>query len=287
MRLLITALIALFLVNNAGANDYPSKEIRIVVPFPPGNSVDTFARFISERLAKNWNVAVIVDNKPGAGSTLGTAAVASAEPDGYTILLNAATIAINAAVRDDLSFDLEKDLTPVAIIAEGNSLLVASSRVKSNTLAEFLDEAKGREIYLATSGVGSHNHVTGELLAEAGQFKVKPVHYKGSTEAIVDLVGARVDIFVNSVSSIISHVENGGVKALAVIGRERLEALPDVPTTAESGISAEIPKLWWGIFAPSATPDEIVRKLHGEVNSIMATQEAKDSWSSSRLFRPR
>ncbi|WEX12470.1 tripartite tricarboxylate transporter substrate-binding protein [Chelativorans sp. AA-79] len=257
------------------AQDYPSKPVTIVVPFTPGNSVDILGRFLAESLSRLWGQSVVVENLPGAGSSLGSAHVAQAAPDGYTVLFTASTFTINAAVRDDLPYDPEKDLTPVAMIGDSRSLLVVGSKVKARTFADFVTEAKSRETFLATPGLGSYGHVTGEMFAAATDLKLTPVHYKSGADAGVDLIGGRSDILVSSLTTALPNVESGQLHAIAVLGTERTAALPDVPTLREAGIDIVVPNLWWGVFVPAATPDPVVQKIHADIVSVMSSDAAK------------
>lgn len=277
MKRIITAAIAgLLAAPGAFAQDYPQAgPVTIVVPYSPSGSTDPVARFVAAELQTKWDQSVIVDNRPGAGSTIGTAYVATAEPDGYTILLTTSAYTTAPAVYDDLPYDPLADLIPVAMPSEAQFVVTAGASVESDTMEEFIEEAKGREIFLATAGLGSSTHFAGELVTSAAGISATPVHYKGGSPAMVDLIGGRADIYVGSMTAVLANIKGGQIKALAVMGAERANALPDTPSTEELGLKGASSGFWLGVFAPAGTPDEIVQKLNADITEVLSSEKGK------------
>ncbi|WEX12272.1 tripartite tricarboxylate transporter substrate binding protein [Chelativorans sp. AA-79] len=276
MKKILAACIAvLAMTGSTVAQNYPTKPVTIVVPFTPGNSVDILGRFLAEGLGKLWGTSVVVDNRAGAGSAVGTAHVAQAAADGYTLLFTASSYAITPAIRDDLPFDAEKDLVPVGMVGDSQYVLIVGSNVKARTLAELKDEAKTREMFLATSGIGTGTHFAGELFRSATGLDLKLVHYKSGADSAIDMIGGRADVAVNSLPTVLPNLEGGKLHAIAAMGKDRIASLPDVPTFAEQGVDIPMSGLWWGTFTPAGTPDAIVQQLNADMAKVMATDEAK------------
>jgi len=276
-RTLAALAAAVCLSASASAADYPTKPVTMVIPFVPGGSTDPVGRFLANALQEKWGQPVVVSNRPGAGSTIGNSEVARAKADGYTILFTTAAYTTAAATFKSLPYDAKEDLVPVAITSTSPYVVVGGSKLEAKTPAELkaFAEKEGRELFLATAGLGSSAHFAGELFLKALGTKSKAVHYKGSSEAMLDMVAGRSDIYVGSVSAAVENIKAGQVSGLAVLGDTKSEALPNVPTTAELGLDANAFQ-WFGVFAPQGTPAEIIEKINADVNAVMATPEGQE-----------
>ena len=278
MKWLIQALLfVVALVPSIGsAQDYPSKLVTIVVPFPAGGSNDSIARFLADRLGKLWKQTIIVDNKPGGGSSIGTNNVAKAPPDGYRMVLVSSSYATNAATRTDLPFDSQKDLRPVSMIARGHIAVVTGSRVPMATLADLAREAKSKPIYYGTAGVGSSQHFNAELLNEAMGIKMIGVPYKGGQEALLDLAAGRIDVVVGTLGGLLPYINSGRAKPVAVLSKVRSTTLPNVPTTVEAGYPTALTDNYFAMFVPGGTPDAVVKKINEGIKTVTHTPEGRE-----------
>lgn len=274
MKYTLTIAAALLaLSGSALAQDYPNKPVTLVIPYAPGGSTDPLGRFMGNQLQELWGQTVVVENRPGAGGTIGAAHVSQTAPDGYTIMFTTSSYTTAPAVNKDLPYDPVTDLTAVAMPGFSPYLMVAGSNVQSDTLTEFLDEAREREMFLATAGVGSSTHFAGELFMVASGIAMAPVHYGGGGEAMLDLMGGRSDIYVGSMTAVINNVRNGQVKPIALFAAERNPALPDVETTHEHGLEGGEAGLWFGVFTSPGVPKEIVDKLNADILTVMGSEE--------------
>ncbi|WEX12271.1 tripartite tricarboxylate transporter substrate-binding protein [Chelativorans sp. AA-79] len=283
--LLLAVAVALLPTPLAWSQEFPTKPVKIVVPYAPGGSGDVTGRFIAEKLSDLWGQSTVVENIPGGGGAIGTAHVTQLPADGYTLLLHAPTYAMMPALRSDLPFDSEKDLTAVTIISEAQFMLVAGPRVKAKTLQDFIAEAKTREMFAAASGPGSSTHMGAELVASATGVPLTVVFYKGGAESILDVAAGRADVSVASVTSARSFIESGELKPLATLGTKRLDFLPDVPTFHESGIDAE-EILWWVALVAKGTPAEIVDKINADIHTVMTTPEGSTFLEKQQATHP-
>ncbi|GGE45601.1 MFS transporter [Agaricicola taiwanensis] len=272
---IIAALAVMLGSQSVYAQTYPSKAITMVIPLSAGGSNDILGRYLADGLSKAFGQPVVVENRPGAGSALGSAHVAKSNPDGYTIMFVSSTYATNAATQSGLPFDAEKDLRPVALAAASQFVLVAGPSVKAKDFKEFLEEAKSRELFYASTGVGSSTQFAAELFNDRAGLKMTPVHYKGGTEALVDLIGGRANVYFGTVTQVLPYISAGQVRPLAITSKTRNEALPDVPTVGEMGITGAETNIWWGVFVPSKTPEDAVVKLNAEINKFLSTDESK------------
>src|SRR6202171_5945928 len=256
-----------FAASQASAQNYPSRSITVVVPFPAGGSADTLARLIGAQLSESLGQAVVVENKPGAGGNLGTDAVAKAAPDGYTLLLTPSSIAIAPALYAKLPFDPIKDFAPVTLVGSIPMVVVVYPEFPPKTLLELIALAKAKpgEISYASAGNGSTNHLAVELFKIKTGIDMLHVPYRGNPLAVVDVIAGRVPVFFDFVLTGLPHVREGKVRALAVTGAHRPPVLPDVPTVAEAGVPGFEASTWFGVYAPAGTKPAIVQKLNAEI----------------------
>jgi tripartite-type tricarboxylate transporter receptor subunit TctC len=257
------------------AQSYPSRAITLIIPFAAGGSNDVVGRAIGKKLTEAWGQPVVIDNRAGAGGLIGTAAVATAQPDGYTLLLVSPTFTIGPAIRKHLPFDTVRDFTPIAFIARSPLLVTASNKVPVQSATELFALARSRpsRITYASAGQGSINQIATELIALSAGVKFTHVPYKGGAPAVNDLAGSHVDIFVSSLPQVLPLARSGQVRALAVTGNKRTALLPDVPTLDESGVSGAELGTWWGIAGPAGLPAEIVNALNVEIGKMLTSPE--------------
>src|SRR5260221_3707606 len=259
------------------AQDYPSRPVKVIVPFSPGGAVDGPMRIIAQELAKRWGVGVIVENKPGAGATIGTELVAKAAPDGYTLLLASQTNAISASLYTRLPFDPIEDFAPICLIGREPGVLVVNPAMPVRSFKEFVAYVKERpgQVDYASSGNGSGQHLFMALLASMTGMKLVHVPYKGSGQATTDLLGGQVPVSIPGTAGMVGHIKGGKLRALAVTGAARSPQLPDVPTVIESGLPGYEAYVWMGLMAPKGTPAPIVDKIYRDVVAVLATDEVK------------
>jgi tripartite-type tricarboxylate transporter receptor subunit TctC len=259
----------------ARAQSYPSRAITLIIPFAAGGSNDVVGRAIGKKLTEAWGQPVVIDNRAGAGGLIGTAAVASAAPDGYTLLLVSPTFTIGPAIRKHLPFDTVRDFTPIAFIGRSPLLVAASNKFPAHSAKELFALAGNEpgEITYASAGLGSINQIATELIARAAGVKFTHVPYKGGAPAVNDLAGGHVDIFVSSLPQVLPLVRGGQVKPLAVTGNKRSALLPDVPTLGEAGVSGAELGTWWGIAGPAGVPASMVNALNAEIGKMLSSPE--------------
>jgi len=278
------ALVALS-ASAARAQDYPSRPVRVVVPFSPGGAVDGPMRVIAQELSKRLGQQVIVDNKPGAGATIGTDVVAKASPDGYTLLLASQTNAISATLYPKLPYDPIEDFAPISLIGREPGVLVVHPSLPVKTFQEFVAYVKERpgRIDYASSGNGSGQHLFVALLASMTGMKMNHVPYRGSGQATADLLGGQVQVSIPGTAGMVGHIKAGKLRALAVTGAKRSPQLPDVPTVMESGVPGYEAYVWMGLLAPKGTPAPIIDKLFRELTQVLATSEVKTYMASAGI----
>ncbi len=282
-RVAACAVLALFFAGAAmpaqpaAAERFPAKTVTIVVPYPAGGSNDVFARELGRRLSDEWKVPVIVDNRPGAGGTIGAGVVARAAPDGHTICLLSSSFTTNAAVQPNLPFDPVNAFAPVAMVARGPMLLTVANDLPVRTTLELFAMARAHpgKLNYASSGVGSINHFATELLMDAAQIRMTHVPYKGMTPAVTDLIGGHVDVLVASAPSIYPQVKAGKVRALGVTSAQASPVVPGLRPLDEMGVPGYHLDLWWGVLAPAGTPPERVAAINAAINRATATPELR------------
>lgn len=278
-RALATVLFGALAAGSAFAQEkYPSKPVTIIVPQAPGGANDTIARIVAAKLTEQTGQQFLVDNKPGAGGNIGTAATAKAKPDGYTLLLNANSAqVINPSLYKSTGFDPVKDFEPITTVATAGYVLVANNNFPPKNVAELIALAKAQpgKIAIASAGNGTLNHLIGEMFGKAAGIELMHVPYKGASAAVTDLVGGQVQVSVQSLPSSISFIKSGKLKVLGVVNEKRVSALPDAPTIGET-IAGFGSTPWYGLLAPAGTPKAIVAQLQAEVAKALAAPDAKD-----------
>lgn len=282
MKNILAAALATLLPLATGAQ-YPDRPIKIVVPFGPGGFTDVAARILQKELAPAIGQSIVIENKPGAGSTIGTAEVANAKPDGYTLAMISTTHVISPHLYKQMPYDAIKGFTPVMKLAEGPYVLVVHPRLPVKSVADLIALAKAQpgKIDYASSGNGSSQHLVGALFVTMTGAKLNHVPYKGSSQAMNDLLGGQVLVSFAGVPNVLPNLVNGKLKALAVSTAKRYSELPDVPSLAEAGVPGYDATVWLGLLAPPGTPREIVQKLNTEITRILSTPDARKLMASA------
>jgi tripartite-type tricarboxylate transporter receptor subunit TctC len=264
---------------NAQSGDYPSRPIRLVVPFPAGGTTDILARAVGHKLTEAWGQSVVVDNRPGAGGNIGSELVAKAAPDGYTLLMGTVgTHAINASLYAKMPYDNIKDFAPVILVAGVPNVLVVNPAVPVHSVQELIGYAKANpgKLNFASSGSGTSIHLSGELFKTLTGVQMSHVPYKGSAPALQDLVGGQVQLMFDNLPSALALIKSGKLRALAVTSTTRAAAIPDVPTVIESGVAGFEASSWFGVLAPAGTPSPIIAKLNAEIDKWLSSSDAKE-----------
>lgn len=275
---LALAILALAPVPPAGAQAFPTKNIRIVVPYAPGGAGDVIARIVSQQLAQDLGVSVVVDNKPGGGGMIGAQAVASAPADGYTILLgNTTEMVVSPYLVQSAPYETQRDFRPVALAGYLPQLLIANPAVPARTLAEFVALAKANpgKFSYATAGTGSTAHIAGELLERLAGIELLTVPYKGGAQAVADVLAGNVSIYSSGIPPAIGHVKAGKLVPLGIVGTRPVSSLPDVPVLATGAMARFDLTAWFGFFVPKATPGDVVALLHQKIQQILDSPEVK------------
>jgi len=276
--LLAVSLLSLSL--HAAAQSYPSRPVRIVVPLSPGGFADTPARLLAPRLSAQFGRQFFVENRPGAGSTIGADFVAKSAPDGYTLLLTGTPHVISAHLYKTLPYDALKDFTPIALVASGPYALVVNPKLPVSSVKELIAAAKAQpgRIDYASSGNGSAQHLVGALFASMAGISLNHVPYKGSGPAMQDLLGGQVLVSFAGVPNVLGHVRSGKLRALGVTTARRWSELPDVPTISEAGLAGYEATLWLDIVGPAGMPQDLVQRLHTEIGKALHEPELQRSF---------
>ena len=264
----------------AAAQDYPNRAVRIIVPFAPGGSADVFGRFIAQRLQETMGQNFIIDNRPGAGSVIGTDAVAKSAPDGYTLLLMSNTHTVNESLIPNKPFQLMRDFAPIAPINTSDLVLVAKAGTPFNTLGDLIKAAKTQPggMSYASSGPGTPYHMAGELFKAMAGISIVHIPYKGSSGARTDVLGGQLEMMFDAIPTMTEHIKSGKVKAIATTGKARSSALPDVPTMAEAGVPGYEATIWLGLMAPKGTPAAVINRLNAELGKITSNADVRRAW---------
>jgi tripartite-type tricarboxylate transporter receptor subunit TctC len=267
--MVVLSALAAFVLLSALANDkalalYPDKIIKIVVPFAPGGGTDVIARTLAQEMAKDLGATIIVENRPGAGTIIGTQAVATSEADGYTLLMGTFANAVNPSLQAKLPYDPHKDFAPVALIARSFNIVVVNPQSPIKSIADLIAAAKAEpdKLSYGTFGTGTSAHLAGELFKSMAKVNLTTVPYKGAAPGITDLIGGQIQVMFTTVASAASLIAGGQLRALAVTSAERSPAFPDLPTVAEAGVPGYSAESWYGLFAPARTPVDVIARLN-------------------------
>ncbi|HKQ27607.1 MAG TPA: tripartite tricarboxylate transporter substrate binding protein, partial [Burkholderiales bacterium] len=281
-------LVLLFLSLDAFAQSYPSRPVRMIISFPPGGALDVVGRPVAQKLSETFKHPVVVENRGGAGGTIGSEYVARQPPDGHTILLTAGTShGTGSSFYANLPYDPLKDFVAIAAAVEVVVALAAHPSLPPASVKELLEYAKANpgKLSYGSSGIGSPMHLAGELLREAAQIDIVHVPYKGAGPAITDLIGGQIPLAFVSLASVMAHVKSGKLRAMAVVEAQRYKGMPEVPTIKETVPSYDMFTSWLGFFAPAGTPREIVSRLNREINRALADAELAAKLEASALVR--
>lgn len=269
----------LLLSSNALADVYPSKPIRLIVPFPPGGPTDIVARPLAVLLGDRLKEQIIIENKGGAGGSIGADLVAKSAPDGYTLFVGTVgTNAINGSLYKQLPYDMTRDFTPIALVATAPVVIVVNSSDRIKTLAELISEARAKpdSIAYGTAGNGTPGHLTAALFESTAQIKLKHIPYKGSAPAVTDLIGNQIPLVFDPIQSVLPHITSGKLRALAVTSKMRSPLLPNVPTVAELGYPQFESTAWWALFGPAKLPEAITKKLRVDTEKVAQSAVFKE-----------
>src|SRR5215211_3290958 len=268
----IASLLAIIVLLSAPASQpacaaYPERIVRIVVPFAPGGGTDVIARALAHEMAKDLGASIIIENKPGAGTIIGTQAVATSEPDGYTLLMGTFANAVNPSLNPKLPYDAHKDFAPVSLIARSFNIVVVNPKSPLQSVADLIAAARAEpdKMSYGTFGTGTSAHLAGELFKSMAKVNLTAVPYKGAAPAITDVIGGQIQVVFTTVASAASLIEGGQLRALAVTSAQRSPAFPQLPTVSEAGVPGYAAEAWYGLFAPARTPPELIERLNKSV----------------------
>jgi tripartite-type tricarboxylate transporter receptor subunit TctC len=271
------ALLLVLLSTGLGAQTYPAKPIKIVVPFPAGGIADIYARMIGARVGEAWSQPVVIENRTGAGGNIGADAVAKSAPDGYTLVMGSfGTHAVNVSLFSSMPYDPVRDFAPIALVLEAEGLLVVHPSIPAQSVLDLIAYGRAHpgRLTFASAGMGTASHLAGELFKTMARVDMTHVPYKGNVPAITDLLAGQTSLLFGTMPTVLPHAKAGKLRALATIGSARSAAAPDLPTVAETIPGFEVNN-WIGLFAPAGTPADIVRKWNTNVNNIMQGAEMK------------
>jgi tripartite-type tricarboxylate transporter receptor subunit TctC len=256
---------------------YPDRIIKIVVPFAPGGGTDVIARTLAQEMAKNLGVNVVIENKPGAGTIIGTQAVAVSDPDGYTLLMGTFANAVNPSLNAKLPYDPHKDFAAVALVARSFNIVVVNPKSPIKSIADLIAAAKAEpdKLSYGTFGIGTSAHLAGELFKNMAKVNLATIHYKGAAPAITDLIGGQIQVMFTTVASAASLIESGQLRALAVTSAERSPAFPQLPTVAEAGVPGYAAESWYGLFAPAKTPSDVIDRINKSAAAAVRSEVFK------------
>ena len=281
IRIAVLLLSLLAFGATAQAQHYPSKPVKIIVPYGAGGPADIYARFIGAKLAETMGQPFVVEDRPGGGAVVGTDAVAKSAPDGYTLLMMSNTHAVNETLIPKKPYDLMRDLAPITGVNYSDLLMVVHPSVPANNLKEFIALAKASpgKLNYASSGPGTPNHLAGELFKAMAGVDIVHVPYKGSDGARAGILGGQVQMMLDAITTMTQNVRAGKLKAMGTTGKTRSSVLPDVPTIAEAGVPGYEAGIWLGLMAPAGTPRPVLEQLNAEVNKVINAPEVKEAWA--------
>ena len=281
-RLFVGLLVAAFATAATAQTAYPSKAVRVIVPYPPGGPTDIVARLVFQQVAESTGQPFIIDNRPGAGGNIGAEAVAKAAPDGYTLLVATTAHAINMSLFKNINYDVVKDFAPITLLTQGPLVLVATPSFPANNVRELIALAKAKPdtLNFASSGNGQSTHLAGELFNTMAGIKLSHIPYKGSAPALTDVIAGQVPLMFDTMLSAMPFVRSGKLKALGVTSPGRSAAAADLPTIAESGLPAYAVFAWNGLLAPAGTPQAVIAQLSEALKKAMALPQVKDKFSA-------
>ena len=285
----LLATLAAGFAGSAGAASWPERPITLIVPFPAGGGTDTFARPLAQQLTMQLGQSVVIDNKGGAGGTVGAGVAAKARPDGYTFFMGGAHHALAPSLYKSLNYNIQKDFVPVALVAQPPQVVVINAtKLPVKTLQEFIAYAKQHpgDVNFGTAGKGSTHHLAGELFAMQTGIKLVDVPYQGAGPMLTALIGGQVDLAFDGLGSSSGHIRSGAIKPLAVAAEQRSPSLPDVPTAAEAGVPNHVVSTWYAIWAPAGTPQEAVDRMTAEITKALNTPKIKETWESNGTSVP-
>ncbi len=279
---LLFAAIVLAVAAPSFAQTYPSKPIKIVVPYPPGGFNDTLGRILAAKFTEAWGQPVVVDNKPGANTLIGGEFVAKSAPDGYTLYVVAFPFSVVPSLFKTMPYDTVKDFQPIILAGQTPNLLVVNPSVAVNSVADLIRMAKASpgKLSYASTGNGSSNHISMELFKSMAGVDIVHIPYKGSAPAVTDLLGGQVHVMFDNTPNVLPHVKSGRLRALGQSGTARGALTPDVPTVAEAGVPGYEVTVWFGLVAPAGTPREVVDKLNAEVKKILAMPDVREKFAA-------
>lgn len=275
------ACVALLLCAQALAQPYPNRPVKIIVPFATGGPADNYARFVAQKLQDALGQSFVVDNRPGAGSVIGTDLAAKAAPDGYTLLMMSNTHTVNESLIPNKPYALMRDFVGIAPVNYSDLLLVAHPGTGIQSVKDLIERARAQpgRLNYASSGPGTPYHMAGELFKHQAKVFLVHIPYRGSSGARTDVLGGQVDMMFDAVTTMTEHVRSGKVRAIATTGRQRSDVLPEVPTVSESGVPGYEATIWLGLMAPKGTPKAVVDKLNETLNAALRQPELKQQWS--------
>jgi tripartite-type tricarboxylate transporter receptor subunit TctC len=280
MNRIVLAFVCLVSAFPAIAQPYPSRSVKIVVPFGVGGPADIYGRFLGAKLSEAMGQPFVIENRPGAGAVIGSDAVAKSAPDGYTLLMMSNTHTVNESLIPKKPYDLMRDLAPINGVNYSDLLMVLNPAVPANNLKEFiaLAKAKPKDLNYASSGPGTPYHMAGELFKYMAGVDIVHVPYKGSDGARVGILGGQVQMMIDAITTMAPNVRAGKLKAMGTTGKARSSVLPDVPTLAEAGVPGYETGIWLGLMAPAGTPRPVLERLNVEVAKVLSAADVKDSW---------
>ena len=279
--LLLAAMLALAVPAHAGEASYPLRPVRMVVPLTPASGADIAGRIVGRQLQEMWKQTVVIDNRPGAGGQIGTQIVVRAAPDGHTLLVQSSSHAVNPAIYRNLPYDSQKDLVDVASLGSTPYVMITSPSGPYRPLKSLIETARAKpgEVSFASAGIGTSTHITGEYFGQMASVKLLHVPFKGSNEAIADVLAGRVAFYMAPVSTAIGMIRDNRLAVLGVANAKRISMLPNVPTIAEQGLPGFEMEVWFGTWAPAATPRVTLQKLASDIRTAMESREVRDQYA--------